>query len=291
MIATFTIAARDPVTNTFAVITASNFLAVGSLVPWIDAHGGIVVSQSYAHPESAALALENLRHNTPLKRVLESYLEDDPIASKRQVGLMNQTGECLLYDGPECTAAVESIQGENFFACGNMLVEGTIDVLASTFSEALRNGLDLGDAMLRAMLAGQQHGGDYRGKLAAALLIKRPGAGYLGSSDTLVDLRVDASSHPLAELRDLYSLFKLYNPQHFAHSMIPEEQLSPADNKLLASLLALLTGSEQNIPHEPEQVLALLERHNLAGNYDIGKQRFSSLLFSEGHALLRLLRV
>ncbi|WP_194755421.1 DUF1028 domain-containing protein [Aliidiomarina indica] len=291
MIATFTLAARDPATDTYAVITASNFLAVGSLVPWVDARGGIVVSQSFAHPESARLALDNLRHETPLARVLESYLEDDPIASKRQLGLMNRHGECLLYDGPECTPAVESIQGDNFFACGNMLVQGTIDVVASTFTDALRHGLELGDAMLRAMLAGQQHGGDYRGKLAAALLIKRPGAGYLGSSDTLVDLRVDASAHPLAELRDLYSLFKLYNPQHFAHNMIPEAQLSPADNKLLASILALLKQSSESVPHEPEQVLTLLATHNLASNYDMKKNRFSSLLFSEGHALLRLLRV
>ncbi|WP_185960689.1 DUF1028 domain-containing protein [Aliidiomarina halalkaliphila] len=290
MIATFTIAARDPATQTYAVLTASNFLAVGALVPWIDARGGIVVTQSFAHPESAALALENLRHDTPLKRVLESFLEDDPIAKKRQVGLMNRHGECMLYDGPDCTPAIESMQGENFFVCGNMLVGGTIEAMAKAYTDALRHGLELGDAMLRAMLAGQQHGGDYRGKLAAAMLMKRPGAGYMGSSDTLVDLRVDASAHPLAELRDLYSLFKLYNPHHFDHSMIPEAQLSPADNKLLASLLALLKHSDQ-IPHEPEQVLELLERHNLAGNYDINKQRFSSLLFSEGHALLRLLRV
>lgn len=291
MIATFTLAAHDPQTQSFAVITASNFLAVGALVPWIDCHGGIVVSQSYAHPDAAGAALANLRHQTPLDRVLSSFLEDDPIASKRQVGLMNTQGEILLYDGPDCTASVESLKGENFFVCGNMLVPGTVEAVAKAFTEARRKGTDLGDAMLRAMFAGQQHGGDNRGKLAASLLIKRPGAGYLESSDTFVDLRADASSHPLAVLRDLYSLFKLYNPHHFSHEMIPEAQLSPADNDLIAQILTTLQGASELTLDSPESVHGMLARHNLAQNYEPDKHRFSSLLLSEGHALLRLLRV
>ena len=65
MIATYTLAVRDPGTESLGIITASNFLAVGALVPWINARAGLVVSQSFANPDAAGSALESLRWPQP----------------------------------------------------------------------------------------------------------------------------------------------------------------------------------------------------------------------------------
>lgn len=292
MIATFTLAAREPETNTLAIITASNFLAVGALVPWINSRAGLVVSQSFANPDAAGSALESLIAGKTPSQAIDDFLLADDLAAVRQVGIMNTQGEIALYDGPQCTSSVESISADNFMVLGNMLVPGTCRVVAESFSAARQKGVELGTAMLKAMLAGQQHGGDKRGKLAAALLMKRAGQGYLGGSDTLVDLRVDAAARPLAQLRDLYSIFKLYNPQHFDHQMLPIRQLSAADLRVLDDLLLQLSKQPEHANpitlHESEAVAALLAEHNLAANFDASKQQVSSLLLSETPGFLRL---
>lgn len=292
MIATFTLAVREPETNTLAIITASNFLAVGSLVPWIDTRAGLIVSQSFANPDAAGSALESLRAGRTPEQAIEDFLIADDLAHVRQVGVMNVAGESALYDGEQCTPEVESLASNDFIVLGNMLVPGTTQAIASAFSAARNKGMELGSAMIKGMLAGQQHGGDKRGKLAAALLMKRQGGGYLGGSDTFVDLRVDAAARPLAELRDLYSVFKLYNPQHFSHQMVPVRQLSAADLRLLDELLGHLsaTSPTQHLVtlEQPEAVANLLADHNLASNYDAQKQQVSSLLLSETAGFLRL---
>ncbi|MCL4408734.1 MAG: DUF1028 domain-containing protein [Gammaproteobacteria bacterium] len=292
-IATFTLAVREPDSHTLAIATASNFLAVGSLVPWIDSQAGLVVSQSFANPNAAGAALESLRHGDSAEQALQAFLADDAMAKQRQVGILTQQGECQLYTGPDCVPAMESIQGESvqgedYFVLGNMLKPGTCEAIAQAFSASRRDGFDLGDAMLKAMIAGQQAGGDKRGKLAAALIIKRQNAGYLASSDTFVDLRVDAHPRPLSQLRDLYSLFKLYNPQHFNAHMIKLEQLKPHQWQLLYEVIqALVAGATTT--DDPQAIADILQAHNLGANFDAGNQRVSELLLQEAHALLRLL--
>ncbi|MCL4408793.1 MAG: DUF1028 domain-containing protein [Gammaproteobacteria bacterium] len=287
-IATFTLAAREPESNTLAIATASNFLAVGSLVPWIHSQAGLIVSQSFANPNAAGAALESLQHGDSVQQAMQTFLSDDPIAKQRQVGILALNGDCELYTGSDCIPAVESVQGDNYFVLGNMLKPGTCEAIAQTFTHCRREGYDLGDAMLKAMVAGQQAGGDKRGKLAAALLMKRPNAGYLNSSDTFVDLRVDAHPRPLSQLRDLYSLFKLYNPQHFNFHMIKLEQLKAHQLQLFNEVIHALAAGSKTV-ERPEEIAEVLHAHNLGANYDADNQRVSELFLQEAHALLRLL--
>ncbi|EGN75602.1 hypothetical protein A28LD_0647 [Idiomarina sp. A28L] len=288
MIATYTLAVRDPETESLGIITASNFLAVGALVPWINARAGLVVSQSFANPDAAGSALESLRDGRSPEQALDDFLIADDRAAVRQVGIMNSTGKVHLYTGSECTPASESVSGDNFFVLGNMLIAGTTEAVASAYTKARHDGLELGTAMIKAMLAGQQHGGDLRGKLAAAMLIKRPHGGYLGDSDTVVDLRVDAAARPLAELRDLYSVFKLYNPQLFDFRMLELAQLTAADLRVIDDLLLQLSPDDPVTLEQPNAVAELLEKHNLASNFDVKKLQVSSLLLSEATGFLRL---
>src|SRR5437016_151142 len=51
---------------------------------------------------------------------------------------------------------------------------------------------------------------DKRGMEAAALLVVRKNAGYLGSNDRYIDIRVYDDTNPIRELERLYELHKLY---------------------------------------------------------------------------------
>src|SRR5690606_38091643 len=61
-----------------------------------------------------------------------------------------------------------------------------------------------------ALLAGDQAGGDRRGRQSAALLVVAKGQGYGGTSDILADLRVDDHPDPVGELGRLLDLHALY---------------------------------------------------------------------------------
>ena len=60
--------------------------------------------------------------------------------------------------------------------------------------------------LLAVLSAGQEAGGDRRGQQSAALLVAREGGGCGGTSDFLVDLRIDDHADPIGELKRLYML-------------------------------------------------------------------------------------
>jgi uncharacterized Ntn-hydrolase superfamily protein len=64
---------------------------------------------------------------------------------------------------------------------------------------------DLAERLLKALEAGQEAGGDKRGKASAALLVvnKQP-----LPTRPFIDLRVDQHSNPVAELRRVWEDFK-----------------------------------------------------------------------------------
>jgi uncharacterized Ntn-hydrolase superfamily protein len=64
--------------------------------------------------------------------------------------------------------------------------------------------------LLDALRAGDRAGGDRRGRQSAALLVVAKGLGYGGTSDVLVDLRVDDHPEPVTELARLLELHSLY---------------------------------------------------------------------------------
>jgi uncharacterized Ntn-hydrolase superfamily protein len=58
----------------------------------------------------------------------------------------------------------------------------------------------LADRMYAAMLAGNEKGGDSRGKQSASLMVRKPGTGYGGKNDRAIDIRVDDHAEPFKEL-------------------------------------------------------------------------------------------
>jgi uncharacterized Ntn-hydrolase superfamily protein len=66
---------------------------------------------------------------------------------------------------------------------------------------------DLVDRLLAALLAGDDAGGDRRGRQSAALLVVREGGGYEGRSDRYVDVRVDEHPQAVTELARVFTVF------------------------------------------------------------------------------------
>ncbi len=205
---TFSIVARDPETGDLGVAVASKFLAVGAVVPWVAAEVGAMAIQAYPDLTYGPRGLEMMREGLSAKDALDKLIAADPDKDVRQVGAVDARGGVSAYSGGSCIAWAGHHVGESYCCQGNILVGAeTLEAMAETFEGAAG---ELSSRLLAALCAGDRAGGDNRGKQAAALIVVRKNGGYLGTSDVLVDLRVDDESDPCTELQRLHGLHRFY---------------------------------------------------------------------------------
>jgi uncharacterized Ntn-hydrolase superfamily protein len=208
IVATFSIVAFDPETDSLGVAVQSKFLAVGSVVPWARAGVGAVATQAMANYNYGPRGLDLMSAGNSAEQTVEALTSEDEDREHRQVGVVDARGRASTFTGSECFDWAGGVTGEHYAAQGNILVgKETVEAMASTYAEA--DG-DLATRLLEALDAGQVAGGDSRGKQSAALLVVREGGGYGGDNDRVVDLRVDDHPEPIRELiriRDLHTLY------------------------------------------------------------------------------------
>jgi uncharacterized Ntn-hydrolase superfamily protein len=216
IVATFSIAAFDPETDSLGVAVQSKFLAVGALVPYARAGVGAVATQAMANYNYGPRGLELMARGITADETVERLISTDEDREQRQIGVVDGKGTAATFTGSECFEWAGGVTGQYYAAQGNILVGGeTVEAMARTYEETSD---DLATRLLSALDAGQAAGGDSRGKQSAALLIVREGGGYGGDNDRVVDLRVDDHPDPIKELiriRDLHTL-------HFGETM-PED--------------------------------------------------------------------
>ena len=208
IVATFSIVAFDPKTDSLGVAVQSKFLAVGSVVPWARAGVGAVATQAMANYNYGPHGLELMALGKTAEETVEGLISADEDREHRQVGVVDARGRAATFTGSECFEWAGGVTGEDYAAQGNILVGGeTVEAMASTYEET--EG-DLAARLLSALDAGQAAGGDSRGKQSAALLVVREGGGYGGDNDRVVDLRVDDHPDPIEELIRIRNLHTLY---------------------------------------------------------------------------------
>ena len=208
IVATFSIAAFDPETDSMGVAVQSKFLAVGSVVPWARAGVGAVATQAMANFNYGPRGLGLMAEGRTAEETVESLTNADEGRDHRQLGVVDARGRAASYTGSGCFDWAGGVTGEHYAAQGNILVgPETVDAMARAYEGT--DG-DLAARLLAALGAGQEAGGDSRGEQSAALLVVREGGGYGGDNDRVIDLRVDDHPHPIEELiriRDLHTLY------------------------------------------------------------------------------------
>ncbi|MET1128815.1 MAG: DUF1028 domain-containing protein [Thermoproteota archaeon] len=207
---TYSIVAADRETGELGVAVASKFIAAGSIVPWAKPRVGAVATQAWANVKFGPLILYLLESNYTPQRAVEYVLAGDPRRGHRQVGVVDSRGNAYAYTGSKCIPYAGHVVGDGFAVQGNILVgEEVLEAMARAFETTQG---ELVDKLLAALRAGDQAGGDKRGKQSAAILVVRPCGGYGGcleGVDKYVDLRVDDHPDPVSELIRLFRIWEL----------------------------------------------------------------------------------
>jgi len=207
---TFSIVARSEDGESWGVAVASRFLAVGSVCPAAVAGIGALTTQAEANVAFKGLGLALLEEGATAEVALQRMIEDDEGRDYRQVGIVDLDGGAAHYTGAGCLDWAGGVSGPGYSIQGNLLAGPDVVESMQKAFEAAPPGAGLARRLLAALQAGDEAGGDIRGRQAASLFVVREGAGYGGGDDVDVDLRVDDHPDPCAELARLLTLQELY---------------------------------------------------------------------------------
>jgi uncharacterized Ntn-hydrolase superfamily protein len=238
---TFSIVGRSADGTAVGVAEASKFLAAGAYVPAAAAGSGALATQAHANLELRTRGLDMLAGGMSASAVLDEFFAGDPDRAERQAGVVDAQGGTATFTGDHCQPWAGGVARADltgaFAAQGNMLAGGeVVDAMVDSWLAA-GGDAPLARRLLAALRAGEDAGGDPRGKQAAALLVVSPGGGYGGLSDVVVDLRSDDSPEPIGDLERMLDLHDLY------FGSTPEEDLLPLEGPLLDELAERLAAT------------------------------------------------
>ena len=206
---TFSIVGRSADGDSWGVAVASKFLAVGSAVPAAVAGVGAIATQAEANVAYKGLALSHMDEGATAGVALQRLLEEDDKRQDRQVGLVDVDGGAATHTGSDCLDWAGGVTGDGVAIQGNILVgPEVVEEMKAAWDSTVDQ--PLARRLLAALRAGDDAGGDRRGRQSAALLVVRDGAGYGGLDDVAVDLRVDDHAAPVTELARLLDLNDLF---------------------------------------------------------------------------------
>ncbi len=189
---TYSIIARDPESHEIGIAVASRFFACGAAVPYIGRRVA-VATQAFVNPLWGTEGRRMLESGDPADALLKEFAARDAGRDIRQCHMLDAKGNFAAHTGAGCVDWAGHRVGDMHSVAGNMLtgpevVEATFDTYAA------RSDLPMAERLLAAMCAGEEAGGDKRGRQAAGLVIHR------GQDHAYLDLRVDDHGDPLSEL-------------------------------------------------------------------------------------------
>jgi len=266
--ATFSIVAIDPATGDLGIAVASRYFAVGAVVPWADAGVGAVATQAGVNVGYGPRALELLRQGLTAQQVMDRLFAEDTFPGKdaRQLAIVDAKGNIAVFTGDAANQWRGHVKGKTWSAQGNILVGAhVVEAMGRAFD---RTQDELAEKLFAALKAGDEAGGDSRGRQSASILVVRKGGGRNTNNDRYVFVNVDDHQDPIHELRRLMNLQMTINHNgainraltagNFASALVSSEKvatyqpLDPAQH-VRVGFLAYLAG-------QPDRALAAFAR-------------------------------
>ena len=191
--------ARCPKTLTLGVCVSTAVPAVGSRVPHVEAGLGAIATQAKTNVFYGINGLKLLKAGLSPQAALEAMLNEDPDRESRQVIIIDSEGRTAAFTGKENIGWKGHLVGKDYVVAGNMLVSSqVIEAMAQTFEDS--EG-ELAERLLKALEAGQEAGGDKRGRMSAALMIASQ---QRIKTRPILDLKVDGHHDPVKELKRIF---------------------------------------------------------------------------------------
>lgn len=224
--ATFSIVARDPETGDLGVAVQSHYFSVGPIVPWAEPGVGAVATQSLVEVSYGPKGLELMKDGKSAEEALKELLSRDEHADVRQVAMVDTKGNVAAHTGKKCIADAGDHVGKQYSVQANLMANDRVwSAMAKAYE---RSTGDLPERLLAALEAGQAAGGDIRGQQSAAIVIVKGKRSSRPWTDRVLDLRVEDSPKPIAELRKLVTTWRAYRNVDEGDVLVTEGKVEEA---------------------------------------------------------------
>ena len=189
----------------------------------VEAGVGAVATQAIGEHSFGHLGLQMMAAGSMPAQVAAALVAGDATPSVRQLGVIDPASTPAAFTGVDCVPNAQDQVGVHCVAQANMMANpGVPHAMAATF-EATSG--ELADRLLAALDAAQALGGDFRGMQSAGLVVRTGERGKPAWKTAVVNVRVDDHPEPLAELRRLGGLARVYR-----NCNVPLERLVAGDH-------------------------------------------------------------
>ena len=176
----------------------------------------------------------------------------------RQVAVADAKRNIAAYTGPKAPTWAGDRQGKTWSAQGNILVGAQVPEAMGKAFEGTQG--ELAEKLFAALKAGDDAGGDARGKQSASMLVVRKGGGRNTNNDRYIYINVDDSPMPIPELRRLLDLSLGYLYQDKVGKLLGAGKSKEARDAAAKAV--------QYMPSRPEGHITLGLLDYLAGDKD-----------------------
>jgi uncharacterized Ntn-hydrolase superfamily protein len=219
---TFSILGRCPRSGAFGCALATSSMAVGARCHFVAPGIGAVLSQARSDPTLGALGLARLAAGRSAAEALADIVASTPHAAWRQLAVLDAAGRIAEFTGAKVAPPKGAAIGKDAVAIGNAVANDRV-VAAILAGYEARPDSSLADRLIGALEAGLEAGGEQEPLRSAALRIALPGVKF-----TPIDLRVDLSETPIAELRRYWTLWAPMADGYVERAVSPDSAPSTA---------------------------------------------------------------
>ncbi len=191
---TFTVAGLCRRTGQFGVALATSSIGAGGRCPHVDPAHGLVVSQARTDPRLGPLGLDQLRAGKSAEETIKAVTASTEHRHWRQLGVLTPTGDAAIWTGADVAPPADGLILGDGLVIGNWVAsEAVIAAIAAGFeTDPIA---PLVDRLIAGIAEGDPAGGELDPLQSAAVIVCDPLYEF-----PIVDLRVDASNRPIADL-------------------------------------------------------------------------------------------
>jgi uncharacterized Ntn-hydrolase superfamily protein len=212
---TFSLLGRCADSGRLGMVVSSSSPAVAARCAHVRQGIGIAASQNVTDPRLGPALLDALARGGDVRRAVEEVVAGAPHIRHRQLVLLGVAGDAHAYTGSAALGRHGHRLGRDCAAAGNLLAdEGVLDAMIARFAGGA--GEDLGDRLLAALEAGLDAGGE-AGPVRSAGLVMSGDVAW-----AIADLRVDWHDAPIAELREVWAVYRPQLDDYVTRALDPD---------------------------------------------------------------------
>lgn len=213
---TFTVAGFCRHTGQFGTALATSSIGAGGRCPHAEPGLGLVVTQARTDPRLGPLGLDLLRAGRTAGQTIASLAAATPHSAWRQLGVLTADGNAAVFTGGSVAQPADGMVLADGLVIGNWVQsEAVIAAIAAGFETDPM--ADLADRLIQGIEAGEAAGGELDPLQSAAVVVCDPGYAF-----ATVDLRVDNSATPVADLREAWTRWNAIMDGYLLRAVDPD---------------------------------------------------------------------